>query len=245
MFAKHSDPQMKCAMCIQCNIIADKQRLFLIPATTNFWCFFNHKSNQMRMPRKGHAKVQLSHYLSFRSSRCLRNRSAQKTEALSGKLSWLLETNFYRLSDLKVTSNTCPGREFLSQPFQPMLGEPRDWPCIPSIECSPLTEREKIEEENNILGYFSCKQISIHQDDKCVWVTRVKIMWYLVLWHNCSWKSSAYVLSASRKGWFIALNLSASLKLQIPIWGDIGFSLLWVRQLDVEAIVHTNDMLKS
>lgn len=75
------------------HIIANEHRQFLIPATTHSWCFSYHKNNHMRMAMMGRAKVQLSHYVVSRKSRCLRKRTAKKTDALSGKPSWLLATN--------------------------------------------------------------------------------------------------------------------------------------------------------
>lgn len=68
---------------------------------------------------------------------------------------------------------------------------------------------------------------------------------YDVLWHNCSWRSSAYVLSALRIGWFIALYLSQSLKPKIHIQAEISSSLLWAAELESDALIHINKMLKS
>lgn len=46
------------------------------------------KSNHMRMAVVGHVKVQLSHCLVSRNSRCLRKRTVKRTGALSCKHSW-------------------------------------------------------------------------------------------------------------------------------------------------------------
>lgn len=75
------------------HIIATKHRLFLILARTRSWWFSYHTTNHMRMAVMGHVKVQLSHCVDSRNSRCLRKRTVKKTDALSGKCSWLLATN--------------------------------------------------------------------------------------------------------------------------------------------------------
>lgn len=96
-------------------IIDNKHMVFLILAATHSWCFSYHKSNSMRMAVISHVKVQLSHYLVSRNSRCLRKRTVKKTDALSDKPSWLQATNNFK--DLAIQKlhrvpasegNSCP-----------------------------------------------------------------------------------------------------------------------------------------
>lgn len=60
------------------HIISNKHRLFLILATTHSWWFSYHTTNHMRMAVMGHVKVQLSHYVDSRNSRCFKEENCEK-----------------------------------------------------------------------------------------------------------------------------------------------------------------------
>lgn len=120
-----SSDEVCCVHPVQ-HIIANKHRLFLIPAATHSWCFSYHTYSHMRMAMMDCAKVQLSHYLVSRNSRCLRKKTAKMTDDLPGKPSWLLAANILKICDPKVTSRTCLWSEFLSLSFQLVLCEPGD-----------------------------------------------------------------------------------------------------------------------
>lgn len=94
---------MMCTICIQCNI------LLLV----NTGCFFSSSSNSslvlsccrtnhMRIAVAGCVKVQLSHCLDSRNSRCLRKRTVKRTGALSCKHSWPFQPVFGELGGLTL-----------------------------------------------------------------------------------------------------------------------------------------------